>query len=324
MSVPGLKLRRGEVDADQATAPIVEPALRVVAKRRLGRYVAAVVVLVAVGLVIGSMARNQRFQWNVVGDFFTTTAVLKGLFLTIWLTAVVMVLGYAVGIVLAAMRLSTNPVLRTASWVYTWLFRSIPLLVQLIFWYNIGALYPRFSVGIPLVSTFASFKTVNLISAVTAAVIGLTLHEAAYASEIIRGGIISVEPTQTEAAQALGLSRARTFRRIVLPQAMRFIVPATANAVINTLKSTAVVSVVAVQDLLYSVEIIYNRNFKIMPLLIVATIWYVVVVSVLSIGQHLLERRFARGTRASRGTTASGEPGALARLRQRAASEVGA
>jgi polar amino acid transport system permease protein len=263
--------------------------------RHVGRWVAAVISLGVLAAVIASMAQNQAFDWNVVDSYFTYSSVLAGLWLTIWLTALVMVLGYIIGAGLAAMRLSDNPVLRVVSWTYVWFFRSVPLLVQLLFWYNIGALYRTISIGIPYGPQFTSFRTVNLVAPVTAAIIGLTLHEAAYAAEIMRGGIVSVDRGQTEAAKALGLGRWRTFRRIVLPQSMRFIVPATANAVINTLKATAVVSVIAVADLLYSVEVIYNRNYLIIPLLLVATIWYVVVTSVLGVVQFALERRYGRG-----------------------------
>jgi polar amino acid transport system permease protein len=267
----------------------------IVTARHPWRWVAAAVVLAILAAVVTSMVRNKNFGWNVVGSYFTSTSVLQGLELTIWLTALVMVLGYIIGAVLAAMRLSPNPVLQVMSWTYVWLFRSVPLLVQLLFWYNIGALYRSLEIGIPYGPELASFKTVNLVAPVAAAIIGLTLHEAAYAAEILRGGIVSVDRGQTEAAKALGLGRWRTFRRIVLPQAMRFVVPATANAVINTLKATAIVSVIAVADLLYSVEIIYNRNYLIIPLLLVATIWYVVVTSVLGVVQYGLERHYGRG-----------------------------
>ena len=214
---------------------------------------------------------------------------------TLLLTAATTVVGFLIGIGLAAMRLSGNPVLSSVSWGYVWLFRSTPLLVQLLFWYNIGALYPRLSLGIPFGPTFFAVDSVNLVSVLVAALLGLVLHEAAYAAEIVRGGILSVDAGQSEAAVSLGMTRARVLRRIVLPQAMRSIIPATGNMVIGTLKGTSIVSVIAVTDLLYSVQTIYNRTYEIIPLLLVATVWYVILTSILSVGQYYVERYYARG-----------------------------
>ncbi|MEU6842032.1 amino acid ABC transporter permease [Streptomyces sp. NPDC046716] len=265
----------------------VAAAPRIVPRRRTGQWTAAAVVLVLLGLAVNSVLRNEAFQWDVVADYFTTAAVLRGLWLTLWLTALVMALGFAFGTLLAVMRLSANPVLRAVSWGYVWLFRSVPILVQLLFWFNIGALYPR----------VLGVKTVDLFGPVTVAIIGLTLHEAAYAAEVVRGGILSVDRGQVEAAQSLGLGRYRRWRRIVLPQAMRAIVPPAGNMLIGTLKGTSIVSVIAVQDLLYSVQLVYHRTYQVIPLLLVATIWYVVVTSLLSVGQYYVERHYARGTR---------------------------
>lgn len=264
--------------------------LPVVARPRIGQWIAATLVLVALALVARSVARNDAFQWGVVGDYFTTAAVLRGLWLTLWLTGVVMVLGFALGTLLALGRLSANPVLRSVSWGYVWFFRSMPILVQLLFWFNIGALYP----------TLFGVKTVDLLGPVTIAVIGLTLHEAAYAAEVVRGGILSVDRGQVEAAQSLGLGRWRRFRRVVLPQAMRSIVPPAGNMLIGTLKGTSIVSVIAVQDLLYSVQLVYHRTYQVIPLLLVATLWYVVVTSLLSVGQYYVERHYARGSERNR------------------------
>ncbi|MFE4331188.1 amino acid ABC transporter permease [Streptomyces sp. NPDC056831] len=260
--------------------------LRIVPVRRTGQWAAAVVALVLLALALNSVVRNEAFQWDVVADYFTTTAVLRGLGLTLWLTALVMVLGFALGTLLAVLRLSGNRVLQAVSWGYVWLFRSTPILVQLLFWFNIGALYPE----------ILGVRTVNLLGPVTVAVIGLTLHEAAYAAEVVRGGILSVERGQIEAAQSLGLGPWRRLRRIVLPQAMRSIVPPAGNMLIGTLKGTSIVSIIAVQDLLYSVQLVYHRTYQVIPLLLVATIWYAVVTSLLSIGQHYIERHYARGT----------------------------
>ncbi|MFJ1975127.1 amino acid ABC transporter permease [Streptomyces sp. NPDC087903] len=261
-------------------------SLRIVPQRRLGQWTAAVVVVLLLALTVNSVLRNKAFQWDVVADYFTSDAVLRGLWLTLWLTAVVMVLGFALGALLAAFRLSANPVLRAVSWGYVWLFRSIPILVQLLLWFNIGALYPQ----------ILGVKTVNLLGPVIVAVIGLTLHEAAYAAEVVRGGILSVDRGQIEAAQALGLSRWRRWWRIVLPQAMRSIVPPAGNMLIGTLKGTSIVSVIAVQDLLYSVQLVYHRTYQVIPLLMVATVWYTVVTSVLGVGQYYVEKHYARGS----------------------------
>ncbi|MFG2122417.1 amino acid ABC transporter permease [Streptomyces sp. NPDC048710] len=265
-------------------------AVTIVPQRRLGQWTAAVAVLVLLGLAVNSVLRNKAFQWNVVADYFTSDSVLRGLWLTLWLTAVVMALGFALGALLAAFRLSANPVLRAVSWGYVWLFRSIPILVQLLLWFNIGALYPQ----------ILGVKTVNLLSPVAVAVVGLTLHEAAYAAEVVRGGILSVDRGQIEAAQALGLSRWRRWRRIVLPQAMRSIVPPAGNMLIGALKGTSIVSVIAVNDLLFSAQLIYHRTYQVIPLLMVATLWYTIVTSVLGVGQYYVEKHYARGTESAR------------------------
>ncbi|MDO0928406.1 amino acid ABC transporter permease [Streptomyces sp. TG1A-8] len=265
-------------------------ALRTVPQRRPGQWAAAVAVLVLLALAVTSVLRNKAFQWDVVADYFASDSVLRGLWLTLWLTAVVMVLGFALGTLLAAFRLSANPVLRWVGRGYVWLFRSIPLLVQLLLWFNIGALYPR----------VLGVRTVDLLSPVAVAIVGLTLHEAAYAAEVVRGGILSVDRGQVEAAQALGLSRRRRWWRIVLPQAMRSIVPPAGNMLIGTLKGTSIVSVIAVDDLLFSTQLIYHRTYQVIPLLMVATLWYTAVTSVLGVGQYYVERHYARGTEAAR------------------------
>ncbi|MGZ3142597.1 amino acid ABC transporter permease [Lentzea chajnantorensis] len=254
---------------DVRTRPVAE----IVPARKPGRVVTAVLALAALGWLVHAAATG--LDWGVVARYFTASAVVDGLVTTLWLTAVTLVLGFLLGVVLATFRLSGNPVLSALGWGYVWLFRSVPLIVQLLFWFNFGA-------GI---------------SPLLAAVIGLTLHEAAYAAEIVRGGILSVDAGQVEAARALGFGRVRVLRRIVLPQAMRAIVPAAGNLLIGTLKGTSIVSVLAVQDLLHSVQLIYARTYEVIPLLVVATVWYVIVTSLLSLAQHHVERYFARGVR---------------------------
>ena len=269
---------------------------KLVPLRRPGQWVSALALLVLFAMFVHTVLTNSLFHWDIVGHYFLAGSILHGLELTLWLTAAVMVAGYLLGIGVAAMRLSTNPILSTLSFGFVWLIRSVPLLVQLLFWYEIASLYPQLSLGIPFGHEFATFRTAHLFSGILAAFVGLTLDVAAFSSEIVRGGLLSVEQGQTEAAQALGLGNLRIFRRIVLPQAMPAIVPASGNLLIGMLKATSIVSVIAVQDLLYSSQLIYNDNFQIIPLLLVVTIWYVILTTLLSIGQYFVERYFSRGT----------------------------
>lgn len=270
-------------------------AAKLVPLRRPGQWLSAGALLVLFAMLVHTLVANPRFQWDIVGRYFLRGSIVHGLELTLWLTAAVMASGYVLGVGIAAMRLSHNPVLRSLSFGYVWLVRSVPPLVQLLFWYELASLYPRLSVGVPFGPDFAEVRTAHLFNGILAAYIGLTLDVAAFAGEIVRGGILSVDPGQTEAAKALGLSDARIFRRIVLPQAMPAIVPASGNLLIGMLKATSIVSVIAVQDLLYSTQLIYNQNFLIMPLLLVATLWYIVLTTLLSIGQFYVERHYARG-----------------------------
>ncbi len=270
-------------------------AARLAPLRRPGRWVAAAVLAVFAAMAVHTLITNPRFQWDVVGNYFLSTPVVDGLLLTLWLTAAVVVSGYLLGIALATMRLSGNPVLQSVSFGYVWLVRSVPPLVQLLFWYELASLFPQLSFGIPFGPSFAHVDTAHLFSGVLAAYVALTLDVAAFAAEIVRGGLLSVDHGQTEAANALGLGPVRTFRRIVLPQAMPAIVPASGNLLIGMLKATSLVSVIAVTDLLHAVQLIYSENFQIVPLLLVATIWYVVLTTVLSIGQYFVERHYGRG-----------------------------
>lgn len=257
--------------------------------------VTVLTILVVIGLIV-SVVGNPRVGYAQIAHWFFSGQILQGLWLTLWLTAVVTVLSLIIGAVLAAMRLSGQPVLVAIAWGYTWIFRSIPLLVLLLLWFNIAYLFPVIHIGIPWMAEFTEFKTVSIVSAIAAAIIALTMHESAPAAEIIRGGLLSIDEGQKEASFALALSPARTFFRILIPQAMRTIIPAAGSLLIGILKSTAMVSTIAVTDLLYSVQIIYNRNFEVMPLLFVACLWYLIVTSILSIGQYYLERHFARGS----------------------------
>jgi polar amino acid transport system permease protein len=216
--------------------------------------------------------------------------------LTIQLTIYGSVLGFALGIVLAICRLSKNPVLQTVSWTYIWAFRSIPLIVQLLFWFNIAYLYQTLSIGIPFGPSWVTVDVNSAISGMTAAVIGLALHQAAYSAEIVRAGIISVDSGQLEAAAALGIPKRRQFFKIVLPQAMRAILPNAANEVISLFKGTSIVSTMAIAELFYQVQVVYGRNGRVVPLLMVATVWYIVLTSILTIGQYYVERHYAKGS----------------------------
>jgi polar amino acid transport system permease protein len=276
-----------------ASAPATFTAVPV---RHPWRWVAIAGVAVLAAMLVNTILTNPRFEWSVVGEYFTSQTLLEGLRLTLILTAVVMAAGIALGIVLAIMRLSQNPILSGAAGAYIWLFRGTPVLVQLIFWFNLAALYPRLSLGIPFGPEFVVLDANVLITPFVAAVLGLGLNEAAYMAEIVRAGIQSVDEGQTEASAALGMRRMMTMRRIILPQAMRVIIPPTGNETISMLKTTSLVSVISVGDLLYSSQIIYSRTFQTIPLLITASIWYLLVTTVLTFAQSGIERRYSRGT----------------------------
>ncbi|MEN3357819.1 MAG: polar amino acid transport system permease protein [Mycobacteriales bacterium] len=269
--------------------------LRVIPVRHPGRWVAVAVLAVLAAMLVHSLATNPRWEWDYVRGYFTYEAILRGIVVTLELTVLAMAIGLVLGIVLAVMRLSPNPIVAGASWLYTWFFRGTPVLVQLIFWGYISALYPRLGIGVPF-GPNVSAESNALISTFTAAVLGLGLNEAAYMAEIVRAGLLSVDHGQTEAAQALGMRQMQTLRRIVLPQAMRVIIPPTGNETISMLKTTSLVTVLALGDLLGAASLIYGSNFKYIPLLAVASIWYLIMTSVLSIGQYYIERRYARGS----------------------------
>ena len=263
--------------------------------RHPGRWIASIIVLLVAGQVIFSIITNPRFKWDIVGEYMFSDIILSGVRLTIGLTVIAQVLGILVGIGLAVMRLSPNPTVARCAWVYLWFFRGTPLLVQLIFWYNISALYPEFTIGLPFLEPFVSFNANDLITPLAVAILGLGLNEGAYMAEIVRGGILGVDSGQTQAAKALGMTHFQTLRRIVLPQAIRLILPPTGNQTILMLKTTSLVSILALADLLYSAQSIYTRNFQTIPLLIVVSIWYITITSILTVGQTILERKLSDG-----------------------------
>jgi len=265
---------------------------QVVPLRHPGTWLATAIVLLIVGLALYSVATNPAFQWGVVAQYMFNGQVLTGLRRTLELTLAAMVIGLVLGTVLALLRLSRNPLLSTVSWIYIWFFRSVPTLVQLIFWYNFGALYSKISLGIPFGPTLFSANTNVMITPLFAALAGLGLSQSAYTAEVIRAGILSVPLGQTRAASALGMRRMMIFRRIILPQAMKVVIPPVSNEVISMVKNTSLVSVIALAELLYTTQLIYSRTYQTIPLLIVASLWYLIIVSILSLGQHFLERKF--------------------------------
>ncbi|WP_445152822.1 amino acid ABC transporter permease [Baekduia sp. Peel2402] len=280
---------------EEGPAGGVHGAIEAVPVRHPGRWVAAAVVLVIAVLMARSVATNPRFEWDVVGDYLFDARIWRGIVTTLELTVIAMAIGVLGGILMAVMRLSPNPLVSGFSSTYIWLFRGTPVLVQLLVWNFIAAVYPEISFGLPGVHLDAN----ELIKPFTAAILALGLNEAAYMAEIVRAGIVSVDEGQSEAAQALGMTRTQTMRRIVLPQAMRVIVPPTGNETISMLKTTSLASVIAVTELTYAAQLIYAQNYKTIPLLIVISIWYLVGTTILSIGQYFLERRFGRGFRRS-------------------------
>lgn len=241
-----------------------------------------------------------RYEWEIIGHYFLTKPILLGLTVTLEVTALAMVLGIVIGVVLAVTRLSLNPLVSGASWVYIWFFRGTPVFVQIFFWYAIAYLYPTVSIGVPFGPGFVTIHTATAVSPIVAGVLALGLNEGAYYSEIVRAGIISVDLGQTEAASSLGMTRLATLRRIVLPQAMRLIIPVTGNETISMLKTSSLVSAITVGELLYKVQAVYAVNYEIVPLLMVASFWYLIVTTILTIGQFFLERRFSRGQAGSR------------------------
>lgn len=281
-----------------APTPTPTPAVDVAHARprlRLGRLAANAVLALLLLQALVFAATNPRFEWDVVAEYFTARAVLKGLGISVLLTAAGMTLGTLIGTALALLKLGDWAAGRAFARGYTWLFRGTPLLIQLLAWYNLAYLVPTISICIPFGPTLASWDTNELITPFGAALLGLALNEGAYMAEIMRAGLLAVDPGQRDAARALGFTPFKTFRRIVFPQAMRVVLPPAGSQVIGMLKGTSLVSVIAITDLLFSVQTIYNRNFKVVPLLMVAVLWYLAVFTLLSLVQHRLERHFSRG-----------------------------
>jgi polar amino acid transport system permease protein len=269
--------------------------IRAIGLRHPWRWVSAVVVLALVAGFVYEMATAPNLKWDVVTYWLTQPSILTGLRVTLELTVIAMAIGVSLGALLAVMRLSANPVVSSVSWFYIWFFRGTPVLVQLFFWYNLQLVLPTLSFGIPFTPLLWHGETIKVITPFLAAILGLGLNEAAYMAEIVRAGIISVDLGQTEAAQALGMNRLTVMRRVVLPQAMRVIIPPTGNETISMLKTTSLVYITTTNELFYAQLLIAAYNYQVIALLIVASFWYIVCTSILTFGQYYLERHFARG-----------------------------
>ena len=290
-SPAALSLRETPTEIQQALT-----SLTVRKRRRLGTVIGGAVLAILVVMFGIDMATNPAFGWPVVADYLFSPQILQGVWLTIVLTIVSMTAGIVLGIGLAIMRVSTNPVFATVSRAYIWFFRGTPLLVQLIFWYNIAALYPVIALGLPFGGPTIVLGSANvLITPLAAALLGLSLNEAAYMAEIIRSGISSVDPGQLDAGRAIGMTKVKMMRRVILPQAMRIVIPPTGNQVISMLKGTSLVSVLAISDLLYSAQTIYALNYQTIPLLLAACAWYLLMTTALTAVQTRLEARYGRG-----------------------------
>ncbi len=270
-------------------------AIKAIPVRHYGRWVAAAVVLAIAADAIYTLVTAPNLIWNVVGKYLFQRLIREGILLTLELTVLAMGIGIVLGVILAVMRLSPNPVVSWVSWFYIWFFRGTPVLVQIFFWFNLALVLPHIGVGIPSFPLLWKVSTNVLITPIMAAVFGLGFNEAAYMAEIVRAGMISVEHGQTEAAQALGMTRLQVMQRIVLPQAMRVIIPPTGNETISMLKTTSLAFVATVPELFTRGQQISSANFFVIELLIVISIWYLVMTSILTVGQYYLERYFARG-----------------------------
>ena len=275
-----------------------EPELiKAIPLRHYGRWAAATIVIILVGLFIYGAATNDAYDWSTYWKYLFDRRISQAAVVTLELTVLSMILGIILGVTLAVMRLSPNPVLKSAAWVYLWIFRGTPVYVQLVFWGLFTSIYQHVHLGIPFAVQFATFNIQSLDAPFTFAVIGLGLNEAAYMAEIVRAGITSVGEGQTEASVALGMTWVQTMRRTVLPQAMRVIIPPTGNEVISMLKTTSlVVAVPLTTDLYAKMRDISGVIFRPIPLLLVAATWYLFFTSILMVGQYYLEKYFARGS----------------------------
>lgn len=287
-------MAKKQVDGEGLDIPDRIHALPV---KRTGPVVAAVIVALLAAMLVQGLVTNPRFEWNIVWKYLFNENVLEGIGYTLLLTVISMVVAIILSVILAIMRKSINPVLRGVSWFFIWFFRGTPVYTQLVLWGLFSVLVPKLSLGIPFTSvTFWSIDSSTIITAFNAAWIGLALNEAAYLSEIVRAGLEAVDPGQTEAAKALGMKRSLIMRRIILPQAMRIIIPPTGNETIGMLKTTSLVLAVPFTlELQFATNAIANRIYKPIPLLLVACIWYLLITSILMVIQSRLEKHFGKG-----------------------------
>ncbi|WP_434740943.1 amino acid ABC transporter permease [Micromonospora sp. SH-82] len=295
-----------ETDSPERARP--EP-IRAVPVRRPGRWVAVAVLAVLTAMFVNMLVTNTAFNWTFMVDEMFRPPIMAGVRGTLLLLVLSMLLGIGLGVVLAIMRLSDNPVLRGVAWVYTWFFRAVPRLVLAILFGNLGILWARLEFGLPFdrqigalfgITDFEArlfgFNTLDILTGFVAGVLALGLSEAAYMAEIVRAGIQSVDEGQTEAAQALGMTRGQILRRIVLPQAMRVIIPPTGNETIAMLKDTSLVAFVPVSaELFFQLKAVGTRTYQLFPMYVAACLWYLALTSILLVGQYYLERHFAKG-----------------------------
>ncbi|WP_328343330.1 amino acid ABC transporter permease [Streptomyces violaceus] len=280
-----------DIDKTPADTPPAGPeAIKAIPVRHYGRYVSAFVALALLVGIVYAFAQG-KINWGAIPDYFFDDRILDGVGKTLLLTVLSMAIGIVGGVLLAVMRLSKNPVTSSIAWFYIWFFRGTPVLVQLIVWFNLGLVFEYINLGPFYKDEWSDFMTPFL-----TALLGLGLNEAAYMAEICRAGLLSVDEGQTEASHALGMSHSKTLRRIVIPQAMRVIVPPTGNEVINMLKTTSLVSVVQYPELLRAAQDIGQTSGAPAEMLFLAAAWYLLMTSIFSIGQYYLERYYARGS----------------------------
>ncbi|AXL50928.1 ABC transporter permease [Paraburkholderia caffeinilytica] len=260
-----------------------------VRRRYWGRYVASAAIIALIGYVVLAFAHGQ-IEWRYVARFLTARSILTGLANTIVMTVLAMALGVVLGVITAIMRLSPNPVLQAVAQGYVWLFRGTPVILQLLLWFNLALVFP--SMGIP---GLFEFRTVDVMTPFLAALLGLGINQGAYTSEVVRAGLLSVDTGQYEAAKSIGMPRLQALRRVILPQAMRVIVPPIGNELVGMVKLTSLASVIQYAEMLHNAENIYYANSRVIELLMVAAVWYLVVVTVLSFVQSRVERHYARG-----------------------------
>ncbi|QWK81248.1 amino acid ABC transporter permease [Ochrobactrum sp. BTU1] len=303
----------------RATDRIDQEQLRIVPLRHTWRWLAVAVVLALVAAIIKSAVSNPEFQWPVVAHYLLNPLILNGLRTTILLTIVVMILATIGGTIAALMMMSPSKLLSVPAATFVWFFRGTPALVQLILWYNLSIVVKEVTVWLPWVGTLYSVSTNDIMTPLVSATVALSLHESGYMAEIVRSGLKSVSKGQYEASACLGMKPGMALRRIILPQAMRMIIPPTGNETINLLKTTSLVSIIAVSDLLYSAQSIYARTFETIPLLLVVSFWYLAVVSIMSVGQFYLERHFSRDEHRNTGGVAATILGNLTKLRRKEA-----